>query len=235
MSEITYPVTEIFHSIQGEGLNVGRSAWFVRLGGCNLACPGCDEPLHDDPKRYERLTATQIAERITTPAELIVLTGGEPSMYDLTPLIEAIQAVTGEWPVMKIHPTEGAVGEGPLFCIETNGTLPLTELLDFICVSPKPLHYGKGGKEIPYNEETLQRADEIKMVVGWTSADAQAVEEELDFFAGVNPYAQMFLSPLTQFPGNTLIPETTAQAVELVKKFPGVRLSLQTHKWINVR
>lgn len=234
MKAVTYPITELFHSIQGEGLNVGRSAWFIRLAGCNYACPGCDEPLHDDPTKYTKMTASEIAAAVNIPADVVVITGGEPALFNLDEIILAIREVSADWPILKIHPASGQVGVGPLIAIETNGTLPVSELLDFICVSPKPISYGKG-KEIPYNQETLERADEIKLVVGWTSADAAAVEESLDYFSTINSCAQLFLSPLTQFPGNTLIKETTEQAVELVKKFPGVRLSLQVHKWIQVR
>ena len=235
MAKATYPVTELFHSIQGEGLNVGRSAWFVRLAGCNYSCPGCDEPLHDQPKKSKKMTAEEIAQALTTPADLVVITGGEPAMYDLTPMIQAIREMAHAWPVMKIHPASGQVGVGPLICIETNGSLSISEDIDFICVSPKPVVYAKDKKNGDYNLDTLERADEIKMVVGWTEGTKEAVEERLDYFCSINPMAQLFLSPLTQFPGNTLIPEWTEKTVELVKAFPGVRLSLQTHKWLNIR
>ena len=81
---------------------------------------------------------------------------------------------------------------------------------------------------------TIQQADEIKIVVGWT--DVKETQSLISQYSELSS-AQILLSPLTQFPGNTLIQETADQAVELVKANAarGVRLSLQTHKWLKVR
>lgn len=239
--EILYPVTEIFHSLQMEGNNAFRNSHFVRLAGCNLDCKitvgdkifSCDEPLHDLAGASTRMTPEEIATKLNVPSDCIIITGGEPALYNLDNLIATLNETTKSWPVMRVHPASGLVGTGALIAIETNGTLPVSELLDYICVSPKPLSYAKGGKKIEYNLDTLERADEIKLVVGWTSVEE--IEEQVDYFSTINPCAQIFLSPLTAFPGNTLIPEFTEKAVELVKRMPGVKLSMQVHKWLGIR
>lgn len=256
MTEFKYPVTEIFSSIQGEGGNVGRSATFIRLGGCNIACPGCDEPLHDNNNTWVRLTAEQIGDHLTgkqkfafpadehfpkkpiVPTELIVLTGGEPTLYPIDDLINYLRENLNEgWAEQR--PTHPAYAErycrGPMFCIETNGTKPVSKQLDYVCVSPKPENFGRNGSIVKHDLEALESADEIKLVVGWS--DAAAIDAEIDHFRSINPDAQIYLSPLTMFPGNVLIPETAEQASEAVMRnaAKGVRLSVQVHKWLKQR
>jgi organic radical activating enzyme len=253
--EFKYPVTEIFSSVQGEGGNAGRSATFLRFGGCNLVCPGCDEPLHDSGTNWVRLTAEQIGDHLVgkqkfafpadehfpkkpiVPTELLVITGGEPTLYPLDELVKYLRGrLTAEWPALR--PSNPFVAErfiGPLFCIETNGTRPISEQIDYVCVSPKPENFGRNGSIVPHDPSAIDCADEIKLVVGWS--DVATIDAEIDRFMTANPYAQIYLSPLTQFPGNLLIPETADQAVDAVMRnaAKGVRLSLQTHKWLRVR
>ncbi|WDU83038.1 7-carboxy-7-deazaguanine synthase QueE [Caloramator sp. Dgby_cultured_2] len=76
-----YRVNEIFHSVQGEGSYLGCPATFVRLSGCNLNCPWCDT----DHSEKEFLTAKEIADRVEY--EKVIITGGEPTIYDLEPLL----------------------------------------------------------------------------------------------------------------------------------------------------
>ena len=244
---VSYPVTEIFHSIQGEGLNAGRSAWFVRLFGCTLSCPGCDEPLHKDETKIQRLTVQEIIDKLDVPAELIVITGGEPTLHNLKPLVEAFDSLPWKDCIQKVHPIKGVLTKpfwggirsltfletGPLVCIETNGTKKVGPEIDYICVSPKPASHAKS-TNIRTQMAAIQQADEIKIVVGWT--DVKETQSLISQYSELSS-AQILLSPLTQFPGNTLIQETADQAVELVKANAarGVRLSLQTHKWLKVR
>lgn len=259
MSDFKYPITEIFSSIQGEGGNVGRSATFIRLGGCNIACPGCDEPLHDNNNTWVRLTAEQIGDHLTgkqkfafpsdehfpkkpiVPTELIVLTGGEPTLYpidDLVAYLGAILELDENWNVLSPadpHYHDNQTFDGPMFCIETNGTRPVTALIDYVCVSPKPENFGRGGTIVKHDLSAIQAAHEIKLVVGWS--DAASIDAEIDHFRNLNPTAQIYLSPLTMFPGNVLIPETADQASEAVMRnaTKGVRLSVQVHKWLKQR
>jgi organic radical activating enzyme len=143
MGEITYPIAEVFRSIQGEGYHAGRPAVFVRFAGCNLSCPWCDT----DHTAKEHLTVQQLRDRIqeamTPRVMLIVITGGEPTLHDLTPLLDF-------W-----APVETA--------IETNGTHP-DELRRYrqmkcpriwITVSPKAGHI---------EGQSLRYASEVKVV-----------------------------------------------------------------------
>lgn len=109
-------INEIFYSLQGEGRNAGRAAVFVRFSGCNLRCPFCDTK-HQDGKL---MTNEEIVDEITKyPARLVVLTGGEPSIYIDDDLLD------------KIHQ------KGRKIAIETNGTRKVNKKIDFITLSPK--------------------------------------------------------------------------------------------------
>ena len=84
---VKYPVVEIFHSLQGEGFHTGRESTFVRLYGCNLSCSFCDEPLHTDRTKVKEMTAEEIYKFITWRTDVVVFTGGEPTLHDLNELI----------------------------------------------------------------------------------------------------------------------------------------------------
>lgn len=84
-------VVEIFYSIQGEGMQVGVPSIFIRLYGCNLSCSFCDEELHKGA--YEELSFEALLERIKAyPSMNVIITGGEPSIYNLNGFIEFLQA-----------------------------------------------------------------------------------------------------------------------------------------------
>jgi organic radical activating enzyme len=223
-----YPITEIFHSVQGEGLNAGRSAWFIRLAGCNLRCPGCDEPLHDDKSKREMLTEVEIVAKMKVqPSDIVVITGGEPAMYKLEDLVKEIrtQCIWGE----SEHPRRKKNVKGPLICIETNGTLPIRGKVDFICVSPKPNTFAK--RKASLNARTIHKADEIKLVVGWS----EDPEQELQVFSQANPRAAILLSPITSFPEGELDAKAVEQTLALQLKYPQARMSPQWHKWLKLR
>jgi 7-carboxy-7-deazaguanine synthase len=109
----TLPISEIFGpTIQGEGPSAGWLAAFIRLGGCNLTCNRCDTPYTWDGKRYDlraELTATTAADILAAlpPAPLVVITGGEPTLYQREPaMVELVQCLVVD------HDVE----------VETNGT-----------------------------------------------------------------------------------------------------------------
>jgi len=118
----TYPVAEIFTSIQGEGTFQGHPANFIRLVGCNLNCPWCDtKNIREVTPMTEMLTPKQIASRIDARIPLTVITGGEPTLHNLEELSAELHAL------------------GAKVAIETNGTKAVPESwnIDWITCSPK--------------------------------------------------------------------------------------------------
>ena len=115
-----YEICEIFTSVQGEGEYVGKVATFIRFAGCNLRCSWCDtKKSWESGKKY---TEEELIQEIPTHINLIVFTGGEPTLYDLTPLIQALR---------EKNPNLIA-------SIETNGTNPVPKEIDWTTCSPKP-------------------------------------------------------------------------------------------------
>lgn len=136
---IRYPVLEIFTSLQGEGFHMGKGTTFIRLAGCNLRCSWCDTQTAFDIAQASKMSAMEIVSTYKIPHHHVVITGGEPTMYNLKPL------------VTELHKLDKYVA------IETNGTNPVPPEwgIDWITVSPKP--------ESNY---TLQcKANELKYVV----------------------------------------------------------------------
>ena len=114
-------VNDIFYSLQGEGRNTGRAAIFIRFSGCNLKCPFCDT----DFSKYEELTDEDILGRIREyPSRFVVLTGGEPSLQVDRPLIDLLHS------------------HGYELAMETNGTHPIADGIDWITCSPKGNTHG---------------------------------------------------------------------------------------------
>jgi 7-carboxy-7-deazaguanine synthase len=119
-----YRVHERFATFQGEGVHVGLPAFFIRLFGCPVQCPWCDSAgtWHPDwvPDEVEKMTAEELVDealRANTPR--VVITGGEPAIYDLTELTEALQ------------------DEGLSVHLETSGAFELKGAVDWITLSPK--------------------------------------------------------------------------------------------------
>ncbi|MEI9935255.1 MAG: 7-carboxy-7-deazaguanine synthase QueE [Ferruginibacter sp.] len=136
----TLPVMEHFYTIQGEGFHQGKAAYFIRLGGCDVGCIWCDVKDSWDASKHPQLTIDNLLLTIAkTPAKLIVITGGEPLMHDLTNLTKALQA------------------KGFQTNIETSGAHPLSGNWDWICLSPK-----KFKAPLP---EILPLANELKVVI----------------------------------------------------------------------
>ena len=146
----TYPIVEIFHSVQGEGFHSGESSIFVRFGRCNLRCEWCDTNFDE----FEEMSISQINEKIFEfNCKKIIFTGGEPALQNLEPLIDSLRP------------------SGYNFSIETNGTVELPPgLLDWICVSPKDQIYPnvsikqRNGDELKcvYVGQDLSIYDELK-------------------------------------------------------------------------
>jgi organic radical activating enzyme len=131
---------EQFYSVQGEGFYSGRPAFFIRLAGCDVGCVWCDVKESWDAGEHElKKIETIVQEVAATHADFVVITGGEPAMYDLTGLTKALKAV------------------GCYLAIETSGVYPLSGELDWVCFSPKKF-------KAPH-ESIYAQANELKVIV----------------------------------------------------------------------
>jgi 7-carboxy-7-deazaguanine synthase len=161
-----YPVMEHFYTIQGEGYHQGRAAYFVRLGGCDVGCVWCDVKDSWDASVHPQMTVEEIIAPIDqTTSPMVVITGGEPLMHDLEPLINALQ------------------DKGYAVNIETSGAHPLKGHPDWICLSPK-----KFKAPLP---EVLPLAHELKVVV-YNKSDFAWAEQHASM---VSPYCRLYLQP----------------------------------------
>lgn len=159
------PVMEHFYTIQGEGFHQGRAAYFIRLAGCDVGCVWCDVKDSWDinqPLFEVRSLMFQVKE---TPAEIVVITGGEPLMHNLNALTHELQSAG-----LKTH-------------IETSGAYPLSGRWDWICLSPKKF-------KAPLPELSLY-ANELKIVI-FNKSDFSWAEK---YAALVSPDCKLYLQP----------------------------------------
>lgn len=194
-----YPIVEIFHSVQGEGFHAGIPHVFVRFGNCNLRCEWCDT----DFLTYDERDIESIVEEVLSfDCKRVIFTGGEPAMQNL--------ALIGS--KLKEH--------GIILSIETNGTIPIDPVIDWICVSPKDQLYP--------NAKIKQRSgNELKVVYCGQSLDMYDDLKE--------GFTHHFIQPCYIDTDTVEENGKSFQVVEkLVKQHPGWRLSLQTHKWMGV-
>lgn len=202
----TYKVNEIFYSLQGEGLWSGTPMVFLRFSGCNLRCPFCDTDFASGEEMTveEILSAIDAARKEGVPAtgnkctdgaglcRRVVVTGGEPALQADDGLIAALHSA------------------GYVIHMETNGTRPLPEGIDWITFSPKT-DWVKGA------EPAIDRADELKLV--YTGQDPER-------WTGFNA-RHFFLQPCSC--------RNTSEVVAYVLAHPVWNLSLQTHKYLEIR
>ena len=197
---LTYPIVETFHSVQGEGAWTGVSAFFIRLGGCDVHCPWCDQKESWNPKRHPQRQVIELAQeaKAANPA-IVVITGGEPLMYDLNPLTEQLHRLG-----MRVH-------------LETSGAHPFSGLFDWVTFSPKPFK--------PPHESIYDHVGELKVVVV-SDRDLQWAEQQA---ARVPPETVKYLQPEWNTPeSQALIFEYVLQHPEWrislqTHKFLGVR------------
>ena len=160
------PVMEHFYTLQGEGFHQGRAAYFIRLGGCDVGCVWCDVKESWDVSKHPLLNIEYLILNISeTPAELAVVTGGEPLMHNLDELTSELKHAG-----LQTH-------------IETSGAYPLSGTWDWICVSPK-----KFKAPVP---EILPLANELKIVV-FNRSDFDWAEK---YAAMVSPGCKLYLQP----------------------------------------
>ena len=194
-----YRVNEVFLSLQGEGFWTGTPMVFLRFSGCNLACPFCDT----DHASGSEMSADEIVADVLSAAvdcRRVCITGGEPALQLDDELVAALHAAG-----FSLH-------------VETNGTLPLPEGIDWVTVSPKEDFVANACVVLP-------KADELKLVY-----DGVATPERWAEF----PASWHFLQPCDTGDAsrNAAILSST---VEYIKTHSAWRLSLQTHKLLGIR
>lgn len=163
---VALPVMEHFYTLQGEGFHWGKAAYFIRLGGCDVGCVWCDVKDSWDATKHPLITITDLVATVKeTPAQIVVITGGEPLLHDLTALTHQLKANN-----LRTH-------------IETSGSAPLTGTWDWITLSPK-----KFKSPLPQN---MPYASELKIVV-FNKSDFLWAEQ---WAAQVTPDCKLFLQP----------------------------------------
>lgn len=191
---------ESFYTIQGEGHYSGTPAYFIRLGGCDVGCHWCDVKESWDAAQYPWvLIHDVVSDARGSGAEMVVITGGEPLMYDLSGLTQSLK----EYDLQTN--------------IETSGAHKLSGAWDWICFSPKKF-------KAPF-EEFYAASHELKVVV-YHQSDLKWAEGHA---RKMNPAAKLYLQPEW-----SKEKEVTPLIVEYVKKNPKWKISLQTHKYMQI-
>ncbi len=210
---MSYLVSEVYATLQGEGRLAGTPVILLRLQGCAVGCPWCDTKHSWTMDRGALREAEELARtclHLSNGERWVMLTGGEPcEQAPLRPLVEALRAA------------------GFRVMLETSGTAELDcpELIEHLCVSPKAGMPG-GRALMP---EVVRAAHEVKCVVGKDSDITRAVElaEALQL-----PAERISLQPL----GGERQPATskaTRLCIEAARRL-GYRVSLQTHKMLDI-
>jgi 7-carboxy-7-deazaguanine synthase len=206
----TLPVVETFHSLQGEGLHAGRSAFFIRLGGCTVGCPWCDTkhswPEQSHPRQPLDALAREAGDAAAAGAAFVVITGGEPLHHNLEPLCTVLAAAG-----LPLH-------------LETSGVDPLSGRFDWITLSPKPHR--------PPTTALLAACHELKVVVQ-SQADLAFAEQMAASASGSRPAGAAPPALLLQPAWGD--GEAQERTLNHVRRHPRWRLSLQTHKWLAIR
>ena len=218
----TLPIVETFHSLQTEGLHFGKSAFFIRLGGCKVGCPWCDTKESWPMENHQKETILNLAQKATRAqsngASIIIITGGEPLHHNLDSLCNAINQSTKNQnhKILPIH-------------LETSGVDDISGTISWITLSPK--------RHAPPRTSVLQTCDEIKVVIH-NKEDLifaehmvkKVLHEKKDFSHNggevIKPY--LFLQPGWDSE------EGKKLSIEYIKGHPEWRLSLQMHKWLGI-
>lgn len=194
------PLMEYFLTIQGEGYHTGSAAYFIRLGGCDVGCVWCDVKESWDADAHPRVSLSQmVADAKASGSEIVVITGGEPLMYDLGDFTNQLHDAG-----LKTH-------------IETSGAHPLSGDWDWICFSPK--------KFMAPLLEFYEESDELKVIVynksdfAWAESHAEKCHSKTRLFLQPEWSKKDDMMPLI---------------VDYVKKNPKWRISLQTHKYLDI-
>lgn len=157
------PLMEEFYTIQGEGYHTGKPAYFVRIGGCDVGCSWCDTKRSWNADIHPAVATDDVVQRaVATAGKAVVVTGGEPSMYEL------------DYFTKQLHKHQIQT------FIETSGAHQLSGDWDWICLSPK--------RQIPPKNEIFSRAHELKMIVqeeidlDWAEENAKKVKVDCELY-----------------------------------------------------
>ncbi|MFC5046803.1 7-carboxy-7-deazaguanine synthase QueE [Aquimarina sp. TRL1] len=193
------PLMEEFYTIQGEGFYKGTAAYFVRIGGCDVGCHWCDVKESWNADLHPPTRTDIIVDNALKYSDVIVVTGGEPLIWDLTLL------------------TDGLRAKGAKTHIETSGAYPLSGDWDWICLSPKKVKLPK--------PEVYKKANELKCIV-YNRSDFKFAEKQA---AQVSDDCILYLQPEWS-KREQMIP----YIVDYVMDNPKWKVSLQTHKYLNI-
>ena len=157
------PLMESFLSIQGEGYFAGKSSYFLRIGGCDVGCHWCDVKESWDPKIHPLTEVDKIIKEVQkNSVDIIVITGGEPLMWNLDYLCNRLKELK-----FKIH-------------LETSGAYNLSGKFDWICLSPK--------KTLKPIKEVQDLANELKVIISnkndfkWAQIQSKKVKKSCKLF-----------------------------------------------------
>ena len=193
------PLMEEFYTIQGEGFHTGTAAYFIRIGGCDVGCHWCDVKESWNADLHPPTMADIIVSNARKYSDTVVITGGEPLMWDMSYLTNKLKKEG-----LKTH-------------IETSGAYALTGIWDWICLSPKKT-------KLPL-EEVYNEANELKMII-YNKNDFGFAEEQA---SKVSDNCELFLQP--EWSNQE---KMTPLLVEYVMQHPKWKISLQTHKYLNI-
>lgn len=207
----TYPMIEAFYSLKGEGLWTGTPMLFLRFAGCNLACQFCDTPA----EKQFAVSADEILamlDALSLDCRRIVITGGEPNIHNLSPLLNRLHA------------------EGYSLHMETNGLQTKwiesnIDSMDFLTLSPKTTDH--------LCQKALNQCDEIKYLYpGFI--DINAIEKQLTINHPkryILPIAKAYQNGIGR---NTTINQNIEQSIAFCKANPDFSLCLQVHKYLQI-
>ena len=159
------PLMETFYSIQGEGFHAGKPAYFIRLGGCDVGCGWCDVKESWDHGDHQVTNVNKIVSSVNDNCEIVVVTGGEPLMWDMTTLTS------------KLKKNKNIVH------LETSGAHDISGEWDWICLSPKR-------KKLP-KSSIYSVADELKIII-YNKKDLKFAEEQA---SKVREECKLFIQP----------------------------------------
>ena len=193
------PLMESFHSLQGEGYHSGLPAYFIRLGGCDIGCHWCDVKESWDFQKHQLTPIKNIVENVVDKVENVVITGGEPLMWNMDLLTKALKSKN-----KKTH-------------LETSGAYKISGIWDWFCLSPKK-------SKLP-TEQAYTQADELKIII-YNKHDLEFAES---CAKNVKKGCLLYLQP--EWGRKEFI---MSHVVNYIMQNPKWKISLQTHKYLNL-